>query len=157
MSLPLGTWVGLWSDFVTFPGYMYLLFTISVPICSLYAFNHGLHCFLRQNRSSEKETQYLLFVVFFFFFFFLFFLGGEGGRQEDYNMCRLDVSDLYRRVATGRPGSLGFNAIWASMRETLTVMLANNKGADQPAHPRSLISAFVIRYLKCKVSRSDFS
>ena len=24
---------------------------------------------------------------------------------------------------------------------------ANNKGADQPAHPRSLISAFVIRYL----------
>ena len=25
--------------------------------------------------------------------------------------------------------------------------VANNKGADQPAHPRSLISAFVIRYL----------
>ena len=25
---------------------------------------------------------------------------------------------------------------------------ANNKGADQPAHPRSLISAFVIRLLK---------
>ena len=24
---------------------------------------------------------------------------------------------------------------------------ANNKGADQPAHPRSLISAFVNRYL----------
>ena len=24
---------------------------------------------------------------------------------------------------------------------------ANNKGADQPAHPRSLISAFVILYL----------
>ena len=24
---------------------------------------------------------------------------------------------------------------------------ANNKGADQPAHPRSLISAFVVRYL----------
>ena len=23
---------------------------------------------------------------------------------------------------------------------------ANNKGADQPAHPRSLISAFVVRY-----------
>ena len=26
--------------------------------------------------------------------------------------------------------------------------LLNNKGADQPAHPRSLISAFVIRLLK---------
>ena len=25
---------------------------------------------------------------------------------------------------------------------------ANNTGADQPAHPRSLISAFVIRFLK---------
>ena len=25
---------------------------------------------------------------------------------------------------------------------------ANNTGADQPAHPRSLISAFVIRYLE---------
>ena len=24
---------------------------------------------------------------------------------------------------------------------------ANNKGADQPAHPRSLISAFVVRWL----------
>ena len=24
---------------------------------------------------------------------------------------------------------------------------ANNKGADQPAHPRSLISTFVVRYL----------
>ena len=26
------------------------------------------------------------------------------------------------------------------MREPLTLLLANNKGADQPAHPRSLIS-----------------
>ena len=24
---------------------------------------------------------------------------------------------------------------------------ANNRGADQPAHPRSLINAFVVRYL----------
>ena len=38
---------------------------------------------------------------------------------------------------------------------------ANNKGADQPAHPRSLISAFVVCYLdsiipilvKSKISR----
>ena len=52
----------------------------------------------------------------------------------------------------GKPGSPGFNFIWASMRETLTLMLANNKFADQPAHPCSLISAFVIRYLKSKVT-----
>ena len=47
------------------------------------------------------------------------------------------------------------------MRENLTVaMHANNKGVDQPAHPCSLISIFVIRYLEsatvklapCKIS-----
>ena len=27
------------------------------------------------------------------------------------------------------------------------MLYVNNKGADQPAHPRSLISAFVVRYL----------
>ena len=30
---------------------------------------------------------------------------------------------------------------------------ANNKGADQPAHPRSLISAFVIRLLESIISK----
>ena len=29
---------------------------------------------------------------------------------------------------------------------------ANNKGADQPAHPRSLISAFVVRWLDSIIS-----
>ena len=30
---------------------------------------------------------------------------------------------------------------------------ANNTGADQPAHPRRLISAFVIRFLESIISR----
>ena len=30
---------------------------------------------------------------------------------------------------------------------------ANNPGADQPAHPRSLISAFVFRLLESIISR----
>ena len=30
--------------------------------------------------------------------------------------------------------------------------LANNTGADQPAHPRSLVSAFVIRVLYSTIS-----
>ena len=34
------------------------------------------------------------------------------------------------------------------MRENLTLLHANNKAADQPAHPCSLISNFVIRYLE---------
>ena len=36
-------------------------------------------------------------------------------------------------------------------------LVANNKAADQPPHPRSLISDFVIHYLKSKVPRSDIS
>ena len=38
--------------------------------------------------------------------------------------------------------------IWASSRETLSLGVVNNKGANQPAHLRSLISAFVIRLLE---------
>ena len=37
---------------------------------------------------------------------------------------------------------------WASTPENLSSGCANNKGADQPAHPHSLISAFVIRFLE---------
>ena len=36
---------------------------------------------------------------------------------------------------------------WAPSWENLFLPYANNKGADQPAHPRSLISTFVVRYL----------
>ena len=31
--------------------------------------------------------------------------------------------------------------------------LANNKGADQPAHPHTPIIAFVIRFLESNISR----
>ena len=41
--------------------------------------------------------------------------------------------------------------------DTPTLMLANNNGADQPAHPRSLFSALVIRFQKSKVTRFDIS
>ena len=32
-------------------------------------------------------------------------------------------------------------------------MFANNKGADQPGHPRSLISTFVIRFSGSSISK----
>ena len=35
----------------------------------------------------------------------------------------------------------------------MSSVFANNKGADQPVHPRSLISAFVIRLLENIISR----
>ena len=37
--------------------------------------------------------------------------------------------------------------IWATSWENLLLPCANNKGADQPAHPCSLISTFVVCYL----------
>ena len=43
--------------------------------------------------------------------------------------------------------------IWGSTRENLSTVFANNKGADQPGHPRSLISAFVIRVLESIISK----
>ena len=43
--------------------------------------------------------------------------------------------------------------IWASTRENLSSGCANNKGADQPAHPRRLTSAFVIRFLDLNLLR----
>ena len=49
-------------------------------------------------------------------------------------------------------GKNGF-LIWALTRENLSLGFANNKGTDQPAHPRSLISTFVIRLLESIVSR----
>ena len=62
-----------------------------------------------------------------------------------------------RSLASWWQGGLGFNIILASTQETLTLLLANNKGADQPAHLHSMISAFVSCYLKSKVTRSDIS
>ena len=37
--------------------------------------------------------------------------------------------------------------MWSTSRENLFMPYANNKGADQPAHLRSLISAFVVCFL----------
>ena len=39
------------------------------------------------------------------------------------------------------------------MRENQYLELANNKGADQPAHPCRLISAFVICFLESIISK----
>ena len=43
--------------------------------------------------------------------------------------------------------------IWAPTRENLSSGFANNTGTDQPAHTRSLISAFVILLLESIISR----
>ena len=43
--------------------------------------------------------------------------------------------------------------VWASTGENLSSGFVNNKGADQPVHPRRLISAFVIRFLESIISK----
>ena len=42
--------------------------------------------------------------------------------------------------------------IWASLLENKTLLYDNNKGADQPGHPHSLTSAFVIRSMEINMA-----
>ena len=49
----------------------------------------------------------------------------------------------YNKVRFSRP-----YIIWAAREKTCLRGFANNTGADQPAHPCSLISTFVIRFLE---------
>ena len=44
------------------------------------------------------------------------------------------------------------NVYEPSHEKTCLMSYANNKGADQPAHPRSLISAFIVRCLDSVMS-----
>ena len=45
--------------------------------------------------------------------------------------------------ASGKENSAPSGAVWATSWENLRLPYANNKGADQPVHPRNLISTFV--------------
>ena len=49
--------------------------------------------------------------------------------------------------------------VWFSAREILAERFANSKDTDQPAHPRRVISAFVIHVLgsiKSKLATNNF-
>ena len=43
-------------------------------------------------------------------------------------------------------GKCNTSQIWASIRENQSSGVANNTSANQPAHPRSLVDAFVIHF-----------
>ena len=50
--------------------------------------------------------------------------------------------------------SLNITSIYVPhSRDILTLLHANNKVADQPAHPRSLVSTFVIRFLESIITQ----
>ena len=57
------------------------------------------------------------------------------------------------KVAAFTVSEKSINTIFASTRENLSSVFANNKGADQTVHPRSLISAYVIRLLKSTIAK----
>ena len=61
-------------------------------------------------------------------------------------MSHLPLS-LMNRLKTEAVLLLWFILIEPGHEKTCLVSYANSKGADQPAHPRSLISAFVFRCL----------
>ena len=61
------------------------------------------------------------------------------------------------RRAPGGSQEVTASTSYDPQREKPWLLLANNKGSDQPAHLRSLTSTFVIRYLKSKAARSDIS
>ena len=56
----------------------------------------------------------------------------------------LAIRNCLQNVSSLNTGS---NAFEPGHEKTCLMSYANNKGADQPAHPRSLISAFVVRCL----------
>ena len=64
---------------------------------------------------------------------------------ESLQMHRLDFTQ-YRY-------SKAMYMTWASTQENLSSGLTDNKGADQPAHSHSLVSASVIRFLESIKSR----
>ena len=74
-----------------------------------------------------------------------FMCANSEGSGETARMCRLawafagSLCDKYHILMSW--------LIWATSWENLLMPYANNKDADQPAHPRRLISTFVIRCL----------
>ena len=63
-------------------------------------------------------------------------------------VCKAFYSEAQHALRLRSP----LNVFEPGHEETCLMLYANNKGADQPAHPRSLISAFVVRCLDSVMS-----
>ena len=63
-------------------------------------------------------------------------------------MCILYMPCPKLQLETFTEGTYIIGTNWASTRENMSSGLVNNKCADQHAHPRSLISAFVFAHWK---------
>ena len=83
--------------------------------------------------------------------------GGGGGGEDTDNQTSLQISNCTKKgvkvtFVISLHSKLLCTNNWAATQENLSSMVANNKGADQPAHPGSLISAFVIQVLESIIS-----
>ena len=68
-----------------------------------------------------------------------------------YLLCQLDNAKK-RNIVSAKKNKLRtffwcFAKMSHAIRKTCLMPHTNNKGADQPAHPRSLISTFIVRCL----------
>ena len=62
------------------------------------------------------------------------------------------VSSIYKSINKDLTFSNLLHIKWALSNKYLTLLHENIKSTEQPAHPRSLISAFDIRYLERRVA-----
>ena len=68
------------------------------------------------------------------------FLSFKGGCTGSYESTHVKMPHCWKSHATAQ-------IVYGPRREkTCLWQFANNKGTDQPAHPHSLISAFVFRF-----------
>ena len=73
--------------------------------------------------------------------------------QSDPTSCNSqDSQNLSLRLKNTNLSRWGFYPNKPGHEKTCLMSYANNKGAGQPAHPRSLISAFVVRSLDSAMS-----
>ena len=90
---------------------------------------------IRNNKSSEQQMHPCSLISTFVFCCL-----------DNVVYCTLHKAKLQWLVWDKRPFRMTW-LLWASSWENLFMLYANNKGADQPAHPCSLISTFVVRCL----------
>ena len=88
--------------------------------------NLRIHCFLYKNKITTAYSKCSSILTF------------KKKCQEGWEKC---IQKFTRSKSYG---------LWRE--KTCLWVFANNKGADQPVHPPSLISTFVIRFLKSVIS-----
>ena len=81
-----------------------------------------------------------IIVIFMFYYLFANFIHMISPAGEKYLMVFQPISQSYAMRCQS-------HCIWAMAWENQFMPYVNNKGTDQPAHPRSLISAFVVHCL----------